>query len=109
MKRSLQRRHCIPGDRVDAAQELRAALSPEGLEVRIGIHVGDVDRRGRDISGLAVNIAARIMHLAAPGEILTSSTIRLAAAEAPAGFEPRGHYPLKGVADTWELFAVTDT
>jgi class 3 adenylate cyclase len=94
---------------VRAAQELRAALSQEGLEVRVGIHVGDVDRRGNDISGLAVNIAARIMHLAAPGEILASSTVRLAAAAAPAGFEPRGQHPLKGVADTWELFSVANT
>ncbi len=94
---------------VRAAQELRAALGDEGLDVRVGLHVGDVDHRGDDISGLAVNIAARIMHVAAPGEILVSSTVRLAAAAAPVQFQIRGQHPLKGVAGDWELFAVTNT
>lgn len=94
---------------VRAAQELRAALAREGLEVRVGLHVGDVDHRGDDISGLAVNIAARIMHLAAPGEILASSTVRLVATAAAVRFESRGQHSLKGVADPWELFGVTDT
>ena len=92
---------------IRAAQELRAALGQEGLEVRVGLHVGDVDRRGDDISGLAVNIAARIMHLAAPGEILATSTVRLVASAAHIEFEPRGEHSLKGVDEPWEVFEVT--
>jgi class 3 adenylate cyclase len=92
-----------------AAQEMQAALSDEGLEVRVGVHVGDVDRRGVDISGLAVNIAARIVNIATSGEILVSSTVRQAAASAPLQFESRGEHSLKGVAGEWELFAVSDT
>jgi class 3 adenylate cyclase len=91
------------------ARDLRAALVDEGLEVRVGIHVGDVDRRGDDISGLAVNVAARIVNLAAPGEILVSSTVRVAAGAAPVQFESRGEHSLKGVAGSWELFAITHT
>lgn len=93
---------------VRAAQELRIALGEEGLEVRIGIHVGDVDLRGDDVSGLAVNVAARIMHLAEPGEILTSDSVRLALTGTPHRFESRGGHPLKGIAGQWELFRVSD-
>ena len=93
---------------VRAAQDLRAALDHEGLTVRVGLHVGDVDQRGDDISGLAVHIAARIMNLAAPGEILASSTFQSIASAAPVEFEARGEHALKGVAQTVALFAVTD-
>jgi len=91
---------------IRAGQELRTALGAEGLDVRIGIHVGDVDRRGDDISGLAVHIAARIMHLAAPGEILASRALRDLVAGTAVSFFARGEHTLKGVPDTWELFAV---
>jgi len=91
-----------------AARELRAAVGREGLEVRVGLHVGDVDRRGDDISGLAVNVAARIMNIAAPGEILVSDSVRLAAAAVPVEFEARGQHALKGVAGDWALFAIAD-
>jgi class 3 adenylate cyclase len=91
---------------IHAAQELRAALAEEGLDVRVGIHVGDIDHRGDDISGLAVNIAARIMHLAAPGEILLSRTVTDLTAGSTITFADRGEHQLKGVPGTWQLFAV---
>jgi len=90
-----------------AAQELRLALAEEGLSVRVGIHVGDIDRRGNDISGLGVVIAARILDLAGPGEILASSTAVQAATGAPHTFHPRGEHNLKGVTGSWRLFALT--
>jgi class 3 adenylate cyclase len=90
-----------------AAQELRLALDEEGLSVRVGIHVGDIDRRGNDISGLGVVIAARILNLAAPGEILASSTAVQAATGVPHTFDPRGEHNLKGVTGSWQLFALT--
>jgi class 3 adenylate cyclase len=93
---------------IRAAQELRRALVEEGLSVRIGIHVGDIDRRGNDISGVGVVIAARILNLAGPGEILASSTAVQAATGEPHSFEPRGEHTLKGLTDsTWQLFALT--
>jgi class 3 adenylate cyclase len=87
-------------------QELRTALRDEGLEVRVGIHVGDVDRRGDDISGIAAVIAARVLALAAPGEILVTSAV---VATMPEGghFDARGEHQLKGVPGTWPLFAIT--
>jgi class 3 adenylate cyclase len=91
-----------------AALELRSVLGEEGLDIRVGIHAGDVDHRGDDISGLAVNIAARIMSLAAPGEILVSSTVRLVASATPVRFEPRGEHQLKGVHEPWDVYVVVN-
>jgi class 3 adenylate cyclase len=92
---------------IRAAQDFRAAIREEDLEVRVGLHLGDIDQRGDDISGLAVNIAARIMHLAAPDEILASNAVRLVATDATVRFEARGQHSLKGVTEPWEVFAVT--
>jgi class 3 adenylate cyclase len=61
--------------------------------------------RGDDISGLAVNIAARITHLAAPGEILVSSTVVNLVTGSTIAFTDRGKHELKGVIRTWRLFA----
>jgi class 3 adenylate cyclase len=91
---------------IHAGRELRAALAEEQLDVRIGIHVGDVDHRGDDISGLAVNIAARIMHLGAPGEILVSRTVTDLLSGSTITLTDRGEHELKGVPGTWQLFAV---
>jgi class 3 adenylate cyclase len=90
-----------------AAYELRAALHQENLEVRAGIHVGDVDRRGDDISGLGVVIAARILGLATAGEILASSVAMGATTGEQLDFEPSGEHSLKGVPGTWALFTMT--
>lgn len=90
-----------------AAHDLRSALRDEHLEVRVGIHVGDLDRRGDDISGVGVVTAARIMSLAGPGDIFASSTAVEAANGGAHRFEPPGEHQLKGVAGTWRLFALT--
>jgi class 3 adenylate cyclase len=88
-----------------AARELRAALLEQDLEVRVGIHVADIDRRGDDISGVGAVIAARILNLAAPGEILVSTAAVSAATGEPIQFEPRGEHHLKGIPGTWPIFA----
>jgi class 3 adenylate cyclase len=72
----------------------------------VGVHVGDVDRRGDDISGLAVVIATRLLGLAAPGEIVATSTAVQAATGYPHRFEPRGEHGLKGVSGTWSVSAL---
>jgi class 3 adenylate cyclase len=92
---------------VRAADRLRRDVSTDDLEVRIGIHVGDVDQRGEDISGLAVNIAARVMSKAGNGEIYATGSVTAAVAGQGTTFEPVGSYELKGVPGDWELFRVT--
>ncbi len=90
-----------------AAQELRTGLHAEGLDVRAAIHVGDIDRRGDDISGINVVIAARLLDLANGGEIILSSTA-LAATGESLSVEARGDHTLKGVRGTWSVYAVGD-
>jgi class 3 adenylate cyclase len=93
---------------VRTAQQIRDALAVEGLDVRIGIHVAEVEARGDDVAGLGVHIAARIMSAAAAGEILVSATIPAVAVGGEAEYEPRGAHTLKGVPGKWELFAAVD-
>jgi class 3 adenylate cyclase len=88
-----------------AAAILRG-LRAEGLEARIGVHVGDVDRRGSDVSGLAVNIASRAMSAGGAGEIVVTATVVAAVAGQAESFEPLGARDLKGVPGRWELFRV---
>jgi class 3 adenylate cyclase len=91
---------------IRTAQELREALREQELEVRIGIHVGDIDRRRDDISGVGVVIAARILNLASSGEILASSAAVSATTGEAIQFEARGEHHLKGVPGSWPIFAV---
>ena len=97
------------GAAVQAAERVRHDLTVDGLEVRIGIHVGDVDRRGDDISGLGVHVAARIMALAKPGEVLASASVPPAITSKTAAFEALGAHELKGVPGEWELFRLAET
>jgi pimeloyl-ACP methyl ester carboxylesterase len=76
-----------------------------GLEVRIGLHSGEVDLIGEDVSGIAVHIAARVGALATPGEVLASSTVKDLVAGSGIPFIDRGAKHLKGIPDEWRLFA----
>jgi class 3 adenylate cyclase len=87
-----------------AAAAIRRDLSAEGLDVRIGVHIGDIDRRGDDVSGLAVNIASRVMSKGGAGEIVVTVSVVAAVAGQAIAFEPLGSHDLKGVPGTWELF-----
>ena len=77
-----------------------------GVEVRCGLHAGEVIRRQEGLAGLAVHIGARICDLAAPGEVLVTRTVRDLVAGSGIVFEERGEHELKGVPDTWTLYAV---
>jgi len=77
-----------------------------GLEVRIGLHSGEVELIGDDVSGIAVHIAARVGSLATPGEVLASSTVNDLVAGSGIRFADRGAKHLKGIPDAWRLFAV---
>jgi class 3 adenylate cyclase len=90
------------------AGAIRRDLLVEGLDVRIGAHVGDVDRRGDDVSGLAVNIASRVMAIGGAGEIVVTATVVAAVAGQALAFEPLGAHDLKGVPGEWDLFRLSD-
>lgn len=96
------------GGAVRTAEHVRELLGAEGLAVRIGIHVGDVDRRGDDVSGLAVHIAARVMAAAGAGQVVVTGSVRDADCDHTSRFESMGSHTLKGVPGTWELFGLTD-
>ncbi len=95
-----------PSHAVTTARTLQDAALPLGVGVRAGLHTGEIERRGNDIGGIAVHIAARIAALAQGGEILASRTARDLAVGSRIEFEDRGTHALKGVPDKWQLFAV---
>ena len=95
-----------PGRAVRAAIAISNAVAGVGLAIRAGVHTGEVDLRGSDVGGLAVHIAARVAAKAGPGEVLVSSTVRDLLAGSGFELAPRGEHELKGVPDTWRLFAV---
>jgi class 3 adenylate cyclase len=76
-----------------------------GLEVRAGIHTGEIERAGGDLRGIAVHIGARIAAAAQPGEVLVSSTVKDIVAGSGISFDERGEHELRGVPGTWRLFA----
>lgn len=90
-----------------AALEIRRDLAAEGLDVRIGAHVGDIDRRGDDVSGLAVNIASRVMSKGDAGDIVATVSLVAAIAGQAVEFEPFGTHDLKGVPGAWQLFRLS--
>ena len=91
---------------VAAAAALRNAANDLGLEGRTGIHVGEVEQRGDDIGGIAVNLTARVMGQAQPGEIIVTSSLEQAAVGSRFQFDDLGIRPLKGIDRPWQLFAV---
>jgi len=97
------------GAAVRAAKRVRDELAADGLEVRIGIHVGDVDRRGDDVSGLGVHIAARAMAVADAGQVVVTASVPAAVTGQAAAFETLGPHEFKGIPGTWELFVLADT
>ena len=82
-------------------------MEPLGLEVRCGIHTGEMELRGGDVAGLAVHIAARVSALAGSSEVLVSRTVKDLVVGTGITFEEKGSYRLKGIPDEWEIYAVT--
>jgi class 3 adenylate cyclase len=94
-----------PARAVRCARYVRDTVRVQGLDVRSGLHAGEVTRRDGGIAGIAVHIAARVETLAAPGEVLVTRTVRDLVAGSGIAFEERGEHELKGVPDRWALYA----
>jgi len=95
-----------PARAIRCACAIRAAASDLHLDVRVGLHTGEIEIRGDDIGGMAVHIGQRVSALAQPGEIMVSSTVKDLVAGSGIEFEDRGEQELRGVPGTWRLFAV---
>jgi class 3 adenylate cyclase len=95
-----------PGRAVRCAVAVRDGLSGLGLTTRLGIHAGEVEMRGGDISGIAVHLAQRVESHARPGEVLVSRTVVDLVAGSGITFEDAGDHELKGIDGTWRLYAV---
>lgn len=95
-----------PAQAVRCAERIVADARAEGLQVRTGVHTGELELAGDDVAGLAVHLGARIMGLAAPEEVLVSRTVRDLVVGSELRFTPRGEHELKGVPDRWTLYAL---
>ena len=94
-----------PAAAIRCAGEIRSAANRQSLQIRAGIHVGEVESSGSDIRGVAVHEAARVMAAAAPDEILLSDTTRGLALVSGLGFVDRGEHQLKGLEGSRRLYA----
>jgi class 3 adenylate cyclase len=97
-----------PSRAIDAIRELRKTVGGLDLHVRAGIHTGEIERSDDDVSGVGVHIAARVMALASPDEIVASRTVKDLAAGSGILFVERGAAALKGIPGEWELYTVGD-
>ena len=95
-----------PGRAIHCAVALKEELAGIGVQLRAGLHTGEVELRDDDLGGIAVHVAARVMAAAQPDEILVSRTVRDLAAGADITLEDRGMYLLKGIDGDWQLHAV---
>jgi len=97
-----------PARAIRCAVAIREQLRAVGVDVRIGLHSGEVELRGSDVGGIAVNIGARVAAVGSAGDVVVSSTVRDLVAGSGIEFVDRGEHTLKGVPDRWRLFAVAD-
>jgi class 3 adenylate cyclase len=97
-----------PARAVRCAEAIRDNVRDLGLEVRSGLHTGEIEILPNDVGGIAVHVAARVAHLAGPGEVLTSSVLKELVAGSGLRFVDRGVHALKGLADGVRIFAARD-
>jgi class 3 adenylate cyclase len=82
------------------------AMIPLGIQVRAGLHTGEVERTEADVLGIAVHLAARIMDMANAGQVVISRTVRDLVAGIGIEFEDPCEHSLKGIQEKWQLFKV---
>jgi class 3 adenylate cyclase len=88
---------------------IRDSLRDISVLIRAGLHTGEVERRGKGATGVAVHVGARVAGLAQADEVLVTSTVKMLVLGSGIGFADRGLHRLKGVPDEWQLFAVEHT
>jgi class 3 adenylate cyclase len=79
-----------------------------GIEIRSGLHCGEIERRGPDVGSLALHIAARVQAAASPGEVLVTRTVKDLVAGSEIRIVDRGAHGLRGVPDEWQSFAIEE-
>jgi class 3 adenylate cyclase len=97
-----------PARAVQCAAAIRDALRQLGLDVRIGLHTGEIEQRDGDVAGIAVHLAQRVQAMARPGEVLVSRTVVDLVVGSDLTFVDRGEHELKGLPGAWRVFAVGD-
>jgi pimeloyl-ACP methyl ester carboxylesterase len=95
-----------PARAVRCAQEIMQRAAKLGLTLRAGLHTGECERRGDDLGGIAVHVAARVMDMAGGGEVLCTRTVVDLVAGAGLSFSDRGEFELNGVPERWRLYSV---
>jgi class 3 adenylate cyclase len=95
-----------PARAIGCAASVTEAMGSLGLQIRAGLHTGEVEMMDGDLGGLAVHIASRVMSEAAPNEVLVSGTVKDLVVGSGIDFEERGEHELRGVPGEWRLYAV---
>ena len=97
-----------PARAVRCGEAIREGVRPIGLEIRVGVHTGEIQLVGDGVRGIAVHIGARVAALAGSSEILVSSTVKDLVAGSGLAFEDAGEHELKGVPERWRLYRVVN-
>jgi class 3 adenylate cyclase len=98
-----------PAQAIHATRDIASSLAELGVQIRAGVHVGEIETFGDDdVTGVTVNVAARIGALAGPSEVWISSVVRDLTPGSGLVFEDAGEFDLKGVPDRWRLYRVTE-
>ena len=97
-----------PARAVRCAKAISEAVDPLGLQVRSGLHTGEIEIAAHEVQGIAVHIASRVAALAGPGEVLVSRTVKDLAAGSGLHFDERGRHLLKGLQEPMDLYAVSN-
>ena len=95
-----------PSNALQAATELERELRAVGIPIRAGLHAGEIELRGDDVSGSVVNLAARVMESAADGEVTTTSSMRELMLGSAFEFDSIGTRTLRGFTGEWHLYRV---
>jgi class 3 adenylate cyclase len=98
-----------PARAVRCARAICQSMSGHGVELRAGLHTGEVEPHGGGYSGIAVTIGSRVADLAGAGEVLVSSTVKDLVVGSALSFEDRGVHSLKGVPEPWRLYALASS
>ena len=93
-----------PAQAIRCGRELARGMPELGVDIRVGVHTGEIEIRGEDVGGISVHIGARVMAEAAAGETLVSGSVPPLVAGSGLDFESIGPQALKGVPGEWELF-----